>query len=143
MFYGLARVLALEADRHVMQQVERMWASRGSLYGDATALDTSTMQVASAQFTREAQVRADQEHQRAAQAGHGHAQSRAEHQQLMQQPEIRTLLNLADLIIAHPDDSTWWKTVFDRYFSLNPDAVASHIEVRNSVRRNRRTICSG
>jgi len=45
-FYGLARALAVEVDRHVLRQVELMWAGQGSLYGDAGELDKSGERVA-------------------------------------------------------------------------------------------------
>jgi hypothetical protein len=139
-FYGLARALAVEADRHVVQQVERMWATQGSVFGDGASLDTSKMQVTSAQFNAEATRRGDAEQQRARRAGHHHAQSAADPSQLMKRPEVRGLMNVVDLIIAHPDDSSWWKTVFDGYINANPEGMAHHIEARNSVRRNRRTL---
>ncbi|MCE9578583.1 MAG: DUF4157 domain-containing protein [Deltaproteobacteria bacterium] len=146
-FYGLGRALAIEADRHVLQQVERMWAedlshhggasTRGSLYGDAKPLDTSAMVVDTATVDAEAQTRATDERERAGAAGYGYAQADASNAIVMHRPEVRKLMNLVDLIIAHPDDSTWWRTVVDGYVSAHPDEVANHIQARNSTRRHR------
>jgi hypothetical protein len=46
-------------------------------------------------------------------------------------------MNMVDLIFARPNDSTWWKSVYDQYIGAHPDEVARHIRERNSVRGNR------
>ncbi len=147
LFYGIGRALAVEADRHVLEQVERMWAEdlshhggksqQGSLYGDGKALDKQAMVVATATVDSEAQARASDERERAATAGYNFAQADASNALVMHRPEVRKLMNLVDLIIAHPDDSTWWRTVVDGYVNGHPDEVAAHIQARNSTRRNR------
>ncbi len=147
-FYGLGRSLALEADRHVMAQVERMWAEdvshhphtgmrQGSLYGDGSKLDQSKMIVDDASMVTEAGKRGDEERDRSKAAGHVHAQEMADNASTMRRPEVKKLMDLVDLIMSHPEDSTWWKGVFDSYISGNADLVATHIQQRNSVRRNR------
>ena len=142
-FYGLARALALEADRHVLRQVELVWADRGSLYGDAGALDTKGMQVDHAAFASEAKTRADAEAKRAKGQGFGHAQSAEGNQaELAKRPAARDLLNLVDLIISHPEDSMWWRPVFDAYIGEHHDEVARHIRQRNRVRGDRTRVPS-
>jgi hypothetical protein len=135
LFYGLARGLAVEADRHVMRQVELMWADRGSLYGDTGQLDTGKMQVGHDAFTAEAQTRAKAEAKRATKQGYKFAQSDAGNEALFtQRPAVRDLLNIVDLIISHPEDSVWWRPVVDGYVDAHPDEVARHIRLRNRVR---------
>jgi hypothetical protein len=140
-FYGLARALAVEADRHVMRQVELVWADRGSLYGDKGALDTGKMEIGHEAFGDEATKRAKAEEQRAARQKFKFAQSDAANQPLLaQRPALRKLLDLVDLIISHPDDSMWWRPVFDRYVDAHPEEVARHIRQRNRVRGERTRI---
>ena len=139
-FGGLARALATEADRHVLRQVEIMWQDRGSLYGDGKALDTSTMEVGHDAFNKEADTRAAAEEKRAAKTGYRYAQSDAANADLMGKPGVRDLMDLVDLILAHPDDSSWWKTVAGTYIDTNFEEVARHIRERNSTRGNRRRI---
>jgi hypothetical protein len=139
-FYGLARALAVEADRHVLSQVEIMWKDRGSVYGDGSALDTSKMEVGSDAFGKQADARAADEEKRAGKTGFKFAQADAGNADLLAKPGVRGLMNTVDLVLAHPDDSTWWKTVFDNYISAKPDEVANHIRERNSVRGNRRKV---
>jgi hypothetical protein len=136
-FYGLGRALAVEADRHVMSQVEIMWKDRGSLYGDGTALDTSQMAVGKDAFGQQAQARAGDEEKRAGKTGYNFAQADASKAGTMAKPGVRELMNMVDLILAHPNDSTWWKSVYDQYIGAHPDEVARHIRERNSVRGNR------
>jgi hypothetical protein len=139
-FGGLARVLATEADRHVLRQVEIMWQDRGPLYGDGKALDTSTMEVGHDAFNKEADTRAAAEEKRAAKTGYQYAQSDTDNADLMSKPGVRDLMDLVDLILAHPDDSSWWKTVAGTYINTNFEEVARHIRERNSTRGNRRRI---
>ncbi len=138
-FGKLARALAAEADRHVLRQVELVWQDRGSLYGDGKALDTSKMAVGHDAFTAEAETRAAAEERRAAKAGYQFAQH-DDDSSTLRRPGVRELLDLVDLIIAHPDDSTWWRTVAGAYIDANPDEVARHIRERNATRGNRRKI---
>jgi hypothetical protein len=146
-FYGLASALALEAVRHVLSQVELMWAEspqgavNPSLYGDEVALNTSTLTVGHDAFTAEAQGRADQEKLRAEKQKYKFAQSDSVNQNfLAQRPAAQNLMNLVDLIISHPDDSKWWRPVFDQYIAKHPDEVAQHIRERNAVRGARTTV---
>ncbi len=138
-FGKLARALATEADRHVLRQIEIVWADRGSLYGDGKALDTSKMEVDHDAFNKEADKRADAEAKRAEKTGYYHKQSDTDVGGLGK-PGVRDLMDSVDLILSHPDDSTWWKTVTDNYVNANPDEVARHIRERNSTRGNRRRI---
>ena len=138
-FYGLATALAREADRHVLRQAELVWADRGTLYGDRDGLDTRQMTVGHDEMTQQASGRAAQERARAEDRGYAFAQAEADKQGLLDaRPEARRLLDLVDLIIAHPDDSTWWKPVFDGYVAGHADEVARHIRERNGVRARRR-----
>jgi hypothetical protein len=139
-FGRLARSLASEADRHVLRQVEIVWQDRGSLYGDGKALDTSTMEVDHDSFNKQADARANAEGQRAQKTGYQFAQTDADNADLMSKPGVRDLMDLVDLIIAHPEDSTWWRTVAETYISANPDEVARHIRERNATRGQRQRI---
>jgi hypothetical protein len=99
------------------------------------------MQIGHHAFGGEAQSRAEQEQQRAGKAGYRFAQSDPANTNLLaQRPEAKKLLDLADLIISHPDDSQWWRSVFDRYIADNSDDVARHIRERNATRGARTTI---
>ncbi|HTJ46723.1 MAG TPA: DUF4157 domain-containing protein [Kofleriaceae bacterium] len=139
-FYGLARALAVEADRHVLGQFESIWADRGSLYGDGSKLDKSQQEVGDDAFGKQADARAAQEEKRTAASGMKHAQEDPGNAAMMAKPGVRGLMNTVDLILAHPDDSTWWKTIFDDYINGkgHADEVARHIRERNSTRGNRR-----
>ncbi len=136
-FGGLARALASEADLHVLRQVEIMWKDRGTLYGDEGSLDTSKMAVGHGAFNQEASGRATAEEKRAGKTGYQHAQSDADNADVMSRPGVRALLDLVDLIIAHPNDTTWWRTVAETYINAHPDEVARHIRERNATRGNR------
>jgi hypothetical protein len=139
-FGKLARALASEADRHVLRQIEMVWQDRGSLYGDGVALDTSKMEVGHDEFNKEADTRAAAEEKRAGKTGYQYAQSDADNADQMKKPGVRDLMDLVDLIIAHPDDSRWWNTVASTYIDANHEEVARHIRERNSTRGNRRRI---
>ena len=118
-----------------------MWAGQGSLYGDAGELDKSKEEVGHDAFTKEAGGRAKQEEKRAAHDHWKFAQSDPANQALLgQRPEVRQLLELVDLIISHPDDSNWWRTVYNDYIGAHPDEVARHIRERNAVRGARTTV---
>ncbi len=140
-FYSIARALAVEADRHVLRQVELMWAAQGSLYGDDQALDASKMTVGHDAFAKEAAGRSGAEGKRAAKQGFKHAQTDGANKALLEKrPEVRELLNMVDLIIAHPDDSTWWRPVVDGVVAGDPEKVAEHIRARNATRGARHRI---
>jgi hypothetical protein len=142
-FYGIARALAVEADRHVLRQAELMWASSGSLYGDGKALETSKMTVGHDAFVKEAGARGQAEGKRAAKQGFKHAQSDAAQAALLaKRPEVKQLLDIVDVIIAHPEDSTWWRPVMDGYVNDHAPEVAEHIRARNATRANRRRVGS-
>ena len=90
-------------------------------------------------FAKEAAVRSDAEGKRAAKQGFRHAQTDAGNKALLdKRPEVRDLLNIVDLIIAHPDDSTWWRPVLDAAVSRKEAKVAQHIRARNETRGARR-----
>lgn len=59
---------------------------------------------------------------------------------MMRKPGVRDLMNLVDLIIAHPEDSAWSRSVIEKYVSANSEEVARHIRARNAVRGNRRRV---
>jgi len=143
-FGGLARALASEADRHVLRQVELVWQDRGSLYGDGQALDASTMEVGHDSFGKEAGQRATAEGKRAKGDGYHFAQSEGKNATAMAKPGVPALLNLVDLILSHPDDSAWWRTVAETYINqgTHADEVARHIRERNAVRGNREQVTS-
>ena len=120
-----------------------VWADRGSLYGDAVAMDTKGMQVDHEAFTGEAKTRAGRGGQARQGPGLHHAQSAEGNQaELAKRPAARDLLNLVDLIISHPEDSMWWRPIFDTYIGAHPDEVARHIRQRNRVRGDRTRVPS-
>jgi hypothetical protein len=119
-----------------------MWASSGgSLYGDGKALDTAEMTVGHDAFVKEADARGQAEGKRAAKQGFKHAQSDPAHAALLaKRPEVKQMLDLVDVIIAHPDDSTWWRPVMNAYVTDHAPEVAQHIRARNATRGNRKRI---
>jgi hypothetical protein len=143
-FYGLARALSVEADRHILQAAQTMWAGSGSLYGDGQQFNPGAMVNSQPQIEREASGRAASEERRAAQPagpGLGHfnfAQTDPANQEaLRRNPAVLSMLNLADEFISHPDDSTWWRPVFSGYVGSHGDEIARHIRERNSMRAER------
>ncbi|MBK7537521.1 MAG: hypothetical protein IPI49_19550 [Myxococcales bacterium] len=73
----------------------------------------------------------------AAKTGYQHAQSDADNADVVNRPGVRALLDLVDLIISHPNDTNWWRTVTETYVNAHPDEVARHIRERNATRGNR------
>ena len=127
----------------MLRQAELMWAASGSLYGDGVGLDTWSMTVSHAGFTKEAGTRGEAEGKRAAKQGFKHAQSDPANQALLQKrPEVKQLLDIVDAIIAHPDDTAWWRPVLDGYVGVHADEVAEHIKARNETRGARKRIGS-
>jgi hypothetical protein len=152
-FYGLGVALALEAQRHLYRQMELVWRQRtgdqgahftdftderGQAHSGREASERRDREMVvdhgellgqgATQAARERQRNADQRHFRRAQ------DSAAGQAEAAQMPAVTDLLNLVDLFISHPDDSTWWRTVMDRYVGAHPAEVYSHIRRRNATR---------
>lgn len=144
LFYGLHRVLAVEADRHVFTQMQAVCsAAQGgqtdrSLFGDGVLYGTTT-RVQHGQVLAAGSERADEEQQRAKADGFAHGPKGAhDREYLAKHPEAQALLNLADLFISHPDDSSWWHPLLDDYVSRHEAEVVAHIQARNRVRGDRK-----
>jgi len=143
LFYGLHRMLAVEADRHVFLQLQAVWsaeqgpATDRSLLGDGTTYQTTT-RVSHDQVNEQAGRRAEEEKARAKADGlHYGPRTQDDREYLRRRPQVQTLLNLADLFISHPDDSSWWHIIFDQYVSQHEPEVVAHIRARNRVRGKR------
>lgn len=52
--------------------------------------------------------------------------------------EVRPLLELVDLFIAHPQDDDWWTPILRAYIKQRPDEVRAHIRARNRTRELRK-----
>lgn len=134
LFYGLHRALALEADRHVLSQMQRVWAkSGGSLLGDGKTYAAQNS-IGEDVIGKEAESRSNSEQARAKEEGMQHAQSDGKNSTyLAEHPEVKKLLDLADLFVSHPDDSTWWKGIFQGYIGAHEEEVVEHILARNKT----------
>lgn len=140
LFYGLHRMLAVEADRHVFLQMQAVWSAEAgpakdrSLFGDGALYQTTT-RVSHDEIDQQAGRRAEEEKERAHADGlHYGPRTQKDRDYVQGRPAVQTLLNLADLFISHPDDSSWWHAIFDQYVSQHEPEVVAHIRARNAVR---------
>ena len=89
-------------------------------------------------FAREARSYAQSP--KATAKGQKFAQMGASRELVEKRPELRTLLDMVDLIFSHPDDTKWWRPIFDSYVNAHPAEVAEHIVHRNATRGSRQRI---
>lgn len=144
-FFGLARSLALEAVKHNDAQLQVVWQSRGTVFGDKDAykykseIDPANSDKIQAGVQAAADQRAKDEEKRSKADGSHFAQRDAEGKEkdTMQMTGVQQLMNLVDLFISHPDDSTWWKPIFDAYIAKDPESVYQGIIRRNKTREER------
>lgn len=159
-FYGLGVALAREAQRHMYRQVESAWSAihgehvnvadlrdeQGKLVSEeagvagsaASARRDASMETGHEDVISQARTRAGEEATHYAAAGFARTQDSEDAQSLgAQHPEVTDLLNLVDLYVSHPNDSSWWRTVMDTYVRAHSDEVYHHIQRRNGTRSYR------
>jgi hypothetical protein len=139
-FYELHRSLAVEADRHMMHQLEVCW--KGHAAGDelipGQKVDEKKMALGHDALLGDAKEVAGDAADRSKKAGFRHAQSDEKvPQALRDRAEVMQLLDLVDYFISHPSASTWWVTIFDNYIAAHGDEVKEHIAARNKTRGRR------
>jgi hypothetical protein len=78
----------------------------------------------------EASGRAGEESERAREAGYAHRQT-DDTDHVEQVPSLTNLHNLLDLFVCHPEDSSWWFPVIDKYVGAHAEEVHAHILRRN------------
>ena len=146
-FFGLADALATEATRHTSHQVERMWLAadkNATVYGDKRVRGPSPGRmnewdeiVRHDDFLREARRYAKSVSPKLPK-GSKHAQMDPVKRKVVElRPALRDLLDMTDLIFSHPEDSTWWRAVFDDYINKHAGEVAEDIVHRNTTRGSR------
>lgn len=137
-FYGLHRALAVEADRHVMHQMETCWGPGAELIPGQN-IDERDMAVSHQSMLDEAAGVAEGAARAARSSGHRHAQSdpRAP-DEVRDNPDVRSLLDLVDYFVSHPTASSWWYDIFDAYVAANGPEVAHAIGNRNKTRGHRK-----
>jgi hypothetical protein len=139
LFYGLHRALAVEADRHILQTMQEVWQGRGSLFGDGARYESKTL-VGHDLINGEARSQSDRARgvYRHDMPGSSFTQdAEANQATLRQNPAATKLLNLADLFISHPQDSSWWQGIFSSYIDSHSDEVINHISQRNQTLSHR------
>lgn len=133
LFFGLHKALAMEADRHILEAMQSVWQGRGSLFGDGAHFAPNTAaghDLVSSEATRQS-TRARKLYSQDM-PGSSFAQGDAKNQSALKDyPGLGSLLNLADLFISHPNDSTWWRAVVSSYIAMHADEVTQHILARN------------
>jgi hypothetical protein len=135
-FYGLHRALAVEADRHIMKQLEVCW--RGQLIPGQN-IDEGKMEVGHDKVLGEAQQVAGWAAEQRAKGGFRHAQTDPRvNAELRGRPEVMSLLNLVDMFVSHPTSSLWWRTIFDNYLAQHGEEVHGAILARNRTRGRRK-----
>ncbi len=155
-FYGLAFALAVEAQRHMYAQLEGAWAEMmsdvdsGRQVADLTDADGLIEEAAPADVAgtrdddmasdhesvlEQARHRAQAERRANERRGFQRVQETADAQEIIAlAPSTSGLLDLVDLFISHPDDSTWWQPVMSSYIADHPAEVYHHILRRNETR---------
>lgn len=149
-FFSLARPLAVEAMRHYDAQMQVVWKAKadkeggdGSLFGDGKQYTFQSSEGIGGDskaihdgVMKEAKANAAAESQNAATEKRSFLQD-VKKDEIAKLPGVNDLLNLVDFFISHPDNSTWWKPVFDTVIAANPEPVYQSILRRNATRDNR------
>jgi hypothetical protein len=136
-FYALHRRLAVEADRHLMAQVEAVWG-QGNLGDDR--VDPRSMEIDEQQISADANRYSWVAAAEAAQRGHRFAQNDTRvNPELRNRAEVRQLLALVDYFISHPAAATWWKPIVDRAIAEDAPGLYAQILSRNKTRKRRDT----
>lgn len=135
-FYGLHRALAVEADRHMMRQMEQVW---GAQLIPGKNIDEDDMAIGHGSILAEAKGVAGQAAKQAGKTGLRHAQSDSRvSPALRNRPEVMQLLDLVDYFLSHPTASSWWRKIFDSYISQHAEEVHGAILARNQTRGRRK-----
>jgi hypothetical protein len=134
-FYELHRRLAVEADRHLMFQMERVWKTGELIPGQK--VDEHDQKVGHDRVLGEAEGVADDAAKASKKAGFRHMQSDDRKANAMGNPDVKALMNLVDYFISHPTASSWWHDIFDSYVAQHPDDVKASILARNKTRGHR------
>ena len=135
-FYSLHRRLAVEADKHLLSQVETIWGT--GIIGDKT-IDPSSMEVSEGAIGMEAALYADKAAEEARRNKFRHAQTDPRVAEQTSSPEVRQLLNLVDYFISHPSATTWWKQIVEGVVSEDAPGLYAEILARNKTRKRRDT----
>jgi Domain of unknown function (DUF4157)/Heterokaryon incompatibility protein Het-C len=134
-FYELHRRLAVEADRHVMKQMETIW---GASIIPGKKIDEDGMAISHDKMLKSASGTAKDASAASARGGFRHAQSDERvPAELRNRPEVMSLLNLVDYFVSHPTASTWWRSIFDSYIASDSAKVYADILARNKTRGRR------
>ena len=153
-FFGLSRLLAVEAIKHCFAQLQVVWAadtrfSDRSLLGNKTGMfkfvsgiSPGSSDAVHAGVLEEARRREKEEAARAS-AKNKDQEPESYLAQTSGKPQleltgVRDLLNLVDEFVAHPEDNpAWWKPIFDRYVADHREALVHSILQRNLTRGER------
>lgn len=134
-FYGLHRALAVEADRHIMKQIEVVW--KASLI-PGQKIDESKMTIAHEEMLGEARGVAGNAAKDAKADGMRFAQTDTRiPEKLRSNGDVMTLLDLVDYFVSHPSASKWWETIFNQYIAEHGEEVHKSILARNHTRGRR------
>lgn len=135
-FYELHRRLAVEADRHVMKQMETVWGGKQLIPGKN--IDEDGMAVSHDKMLKDSKGVAKDASEASERGGFRHAQSDARVPAAMRdRPEVMSLLDLVDYFVSHPTASTWWRSIFDSYIASDGEKVHADILARNKTRGRR------
>ena len=135
-FYGLHRALAVEADRHILKQLETCWQAQVI---PGQNIDEKKMEVGHDKILQESQTVAGWAAEQHTRAGFRHAQSDERvSPELRNRPDVMSLLNLVDYFVSHPSSSMWWRTIFDNFLATHGEEVHNAILSRNKTRSRRK-----
>ena len=133
LFFELHRQLALEADRHIIVQMNQTWnkeqaqpASEPGRLGTTNTNQPTDSLLTNARKFQAAEAERASQARRAFATGH--------------ESDIEGLSNtlaLVDLFITHPDDSTWWHSILNEYVQAHEEEVIAHIQIRNKTHSKR------
>jgi hypothetical protein len=145
-FFSLAKPLAVEAVRHCDAQMQVVWNAKGggntSLFGDGKNYEFQSGTGGDSKKIHdgvlgEASANAKAESANAKAEGRHYIQTEQK-DLIAKQPGVGDLLNLVDFFISHPDNSAWWKSIFDAEVAKNPEAIFQSILRRNETRTKRK-----
>jgi hypothetical protein len=141
-FYGINHRLAEVATGHLFLQMSRVW-SRG---GAAPAVNDLTTPDRRLRAGHDA-LQAEAQRRSAQDAGQAAAEKRSFRQAAPElsaavstgpdsdrKADLVALLELVDLFVSHPEDTTWWRGILGEYVEGHLDEVFADIEARNKTR---------
>lgn len=142
-FFGISTALGREVMRHLYDEIDGMFAHIADNYGgpereDATIAGADAAATRSDEMTNDhgsmvarAEVFAEERTEESEQLGQQHMQDNPGAILLPLVPQLRTLCDLIDMFVSHPDDNSWWVSVVDDYVGQNAEEVHAHIRRRN------------